>query len=74
MRALRSMGNIKQLFKRLTGVRACDASAAAVEPNVKVEYNISPSHPRHVIRFSFHPDDEQIAKKMMTANPTGIMD
>ncbi|TQD84189.1 hypothetical protein C1H46_030279 [Malus baccata] len=38
MRALRSVGNIRQLFKRLTGVRACDASAAAVEPNVKLSH------------------------------------
>ncbi|KAM2787475.1 hypothetical protein PS2_008245 [Malus domestica] len=38
MRALRSMGNIRQLFKRLTEARACDASTAAVEPNVKLSH------------------------------------
>ncbi|KAB2605102.1 ABC transporter C family member 4-like [Pyrus ussuriensis x Pyrus communis] len=71
MRAFRSAGSI---FKRLTGARPGGNSAAAEEPKVKVEYDISPSHPKNVIRFCIHPEDEQRTKKMMAANPPGIMD
>ncbi|TQD84185.1 hypothetical protein C1H46_030275 [Malus baccata] len=47
MRAFRFADSIRQLFKKLTGARAGDASAVAEEPNVNVEYDISPSHPKH---------------------------
>ncbi|RXH84412.1 hypothetical protein DVH24_027311 [Malus domestica] len=37
MRAFRFAGSIRQLFKKLTGARAGDASAVVEEPNVKVD-------------------------------------
>ncbi|KAM1534450.1 hypothetical protein EV1_008302 [Malus domestica] len=53
------MSAFRQFFKRLTGAKAGGTSAAAVEPKVKVEYDVSSSHPRHVIKIFIHPEDEE---------------
>ncbi|CAN6558726.1 unnamed protein product [Malus baccata var. baccata] len=67
------MSAFRQFFKRLTGGKAGGTSAAAVEPKVKVELDVSSSHPRHVVKFVIHPEDEESVKKMIAAKPPGIM-
>ncbi|KAM1207750.1 hypothetical protein COP2_008550 [Malus domestica] len=63
----RSAGSVSYIFKKLKATVRGGGGCGARTPNVKVELNISVSHPKNVVRVTSHPDNQEMAMRLAAA-------